>query len=81
MTKYVVKTGPDRWQIDVQDGKGNFKSGWVDFFVVEAIAQVIRQIDATRDRVRIELIVRDEDEDPEDDNPFAVLKRNDKEGH
>lgn len=58
--KFVVRTGPDRWQIDMNDNKGGFRSGWVDFWVVEAIASVIRQIDSISDRVRVELIIEDE---------------------
>jgi hypothetical protein len=57
--KYIVKTGPDRWQIDMNDGKGGFRSGWIDFWIVEAIATVIRQIDNISKRVTVELIVED----------------------
>jgi hypothetical protein len=56
MAQVRVFTGPDRWMIQDQEGQ----VFWLDFWAVEAIAKVIRQVDKLGDKYHVTLEFEDD---------------------
>ena len=61
-----IKVGPDRWLI--QDDE---TAGWIDIWVIEAIAAVIHQVEDFKERCTVELIRKESDEN----KPTGFIRR------